>query len=123
MKHAVWSLVLFFSLPCGFCAEQKPVSVAAGQEFKLTLESNPSTGNQWLLARPLDERLLKYLGSEYRRRSGAPGAPGAEVLSFRALAEGKTDIRLKYGRLFESDSSPARKTNFVVVISHGTVAR
>ena len=123
MKHAVWLLVLFCGLQCGVCGEQKPVSVAAGQEFKLTLESNPSTGNQWLLARPLDEHLLKYLGSEYRRRSSAPGAPGTEILSFRALAEGKTDIRLKYGRLFESDSSPARKTNFVVVISHGTVAR
>ncbi len=123
MKRAVWLLVLFCFVPFGFCAEQKPVSVAAGQEFKLTIESNPSTGFQWLLARPLDERLLKYLGSEYRRRSGAPGAPGIEILSFRALAEGKTDNRLKYGRLFESDSTPARKTNFVVVISRGTVAR
>jgi len=122
MKSAA-CLVLFCFLSCGLCAEQKPVSVGAGQEFKLTIESNPSTGFQWLLARPLDERLLKYLGSEYRRRSGAPGAPGVEILSFRALAEGKTDIRLKYGRLFESDGSPARKTNFVVVISPGTVAR
>jgi len=119
MRSAAWLLVLSCFLPQGFCAEEKPVSVAAGQEFKLTLEATPSTGNQWLLARPLDERLLKYLGSEYRRRSGAPGASGNEILSFRALAEGKTDIRLKYGRLFERDSSPARKTNFVVVITPG----
>lgn len=103
-----------------FSAEEKnkPVKAQIGQEFKLTLESNPSTGNQWLLARPLDERLLKFLGTEYRRgRGGAPDAAGHEILSFRALAEGKTEIYLKYGKLWEQDVAPARKTNFVVIIS------
>ena len=103
-----------------FAAEEKnkPVKAQVGQEFKLTLESNPSTGNQWLLARPLDERFLKFLGTEYRRgRGGAPGAAGNEILSFRALAEGRTEIYLKYGKLWEQDVAPARKTNFVVIIS------
>jgi len=31
-------------------ADDKPIAVAAGQEFRITLESNPSTGNQWLIA-------------------------------------------------------------------------
>ena len=115
-----------FVFLCGLCllvvtggaAEHKPLNVVVGQEFKLALESNPSTGNQWLIARPLDERLLKLLGTEYKRgRPGNPGASGHEILSFRALSQGKTEIFLKYGRLWEHDVSPARTTNFVVVIS------
>jgi len=105
-------------------AEQKPIAVATGQEFKIALESNPSTGNQWLIARPLDESLLKLLGTEYKRGSpGAAGSNGHDVLSFKALGEGKTQIHLKYGRLFEKDDGPTRTTNFVVVISKTITAQ
>jgi predicted secreted protein len=97
-------------------ADEKPITVTTGQEFKIALESTPSSGNQWLVAKPLDEKLLKLLGSEYKR--GRPGAAGAgnEILNFRALGEGKTQISLKYGHLWEN-AAPARTTNFVVVIT------
>jgi predicted secreted protein len=122
MKTAAWLLVVSCWFADTLCAAEKPIAVSVGQEFKLALESNPSTGNQWLLAKPLDEHLLKLLGTEYRRgRSGTPGAPGNEILSFRALSDGKAEIRLKYGRLWERDSGAARKTNFVVVISRSAV--
>ena len=119
MRTIVWLAATFLCIPLAFSGqENKPINVTPRQEFKLTLESNPSTGNQWLLAKPLDERLLKLLGTEYRRsRSGTPGAPGTEILSFKALAEGKTEIHLKYGRLWEQEVAPSRRTNFVVVIS------
>ena len=108
----------------GFAADAKPIKVAVGAEFKIALESNSSTGNQWLIAKPLDERLLKYLGSDYKRgRPGGPGAAGHEVLSFRALGEGNTRIYLKYGRLWERDVEPARTTNFVVQISRDEPGR
>lgn len=102
-----------------WAAEAKPIAVAVGQEFKITLESNPSTGYQWLLAKPLDERTVKLLGSAYRRggAGGGVGSGGCEVLKFQALGEGKTQIHLKYGRLWEKDAAPARSTNFVVVVS------
>jgi predicted secreted protein len=79
------------------------------------LESDQSSGKQWLIARPVDDRFLKFLGNEYRR--GRPGAVGRDILSFKALAEGTTQIRLKYGQLWERDETPARTTNFVVVIA------
>jgi predicted secreted protein len=117
MKSLVVLLsVLFFTL-LGNAAEPKPITVAAGREFKIALESNPSTGNQWLIARPLDDNLLKLLGTEYKRGGTGAGSVGKDVLSFKALAEGKTQIHLKYGRLFERDAGPTRSTNFVVVIS------
>jgi predicted secreted protein len=118
MKKLIWLLLAISWVANGAAPEEKPkpIRAAVGQEFKLTLESNPASGNQWLLARPLDERLLKLLGSEYKRGRGA-SSPGSEVLSFRALAEGKTEIYLKYGKLWENDVAPARKTNFVVLIT------
>jgi predicted secreted protein len=42
-------------------------------------------------------------------------------MRYRALSDGKAEIRLKYGRLWERDSGAARKTNFVVVISRSAV--
>lgn len=112
-------------LSAAAAAEPKPLTVALGQEFKIALESTPSSGNQWLIARPLDAALLKLLGTEYKRgRPGGPGASGHEILSFRALGEGKTQIHLKYGNLWERESGATRTTNFVVVITRtGSVSR
>lgn len=112
----------------GFCcciatAAEKPITVSVGQEFKIILEANSSSGNQWLMARPLDERLLKLLSNEYKRsRPGATGASGNEVLSFKALSEGKTQIHLKYAKLWERDAAPSQTTNFVIVISRSSAS-
>jgi predicted secreted protein len=114
-----FTLLLLLSCWCGAVeAAEKAISVGIGQEFKIVLEANASTGNQWLMARPLDDRMLKLLGTEYKRgRPGTVGASGNEVLSFKALGEGKTQIHLKYAKLFEKDTAAVLTTNFVVVIS------
>ena len=118
MKLLVALSFTFALLATATAADPKPITVGTGQEFKIALESNPSTGNQWLIARPLDDSLLKLLGSEYKRgRPGPAAAAGNDVLSFRAVAEGKTQIHLKYGKLFERDAGPTRTTNFVVIIT------
>jgi inhibitor of cysteine peptidase len=124
MKSFVATSLALLMLSTVLATEPKPINVATGQEFKIALESNPSTGNQWLIARPLDESLVKLLGTEYKRgRPGAAGAGGHEVLSFKAVAEGKTQIHLKYGRLWEKDDGPTRTTNFVVVITKTVAAQ
>ena len=116
MKLAVILVSLFLSASVTFAADPKPIAVVAGEEFKIALNSDPSSGNQWLMAKPLDERLLKLLSNEYRRGRQAGGG-GNDILSFKALTEGRTQIHLKYGRLWERETSPARVTNFVVVIT------
>ncbi len=111
-------LVVFLGLLAGCAlagaAEQKPLTVVVGQELTLTLESNPSSGCQWLLARPLDQSLLKQQGGSTFQR-GPEG--GNEVLRFTALAEGKTEVHLKYAKLWEKETTPARQTNFVVLVT------
>jgi inhibitor of cysteine peptidase len=101
-------------------SEPKPITAKAGQEFKLTLRCNATTGYQWVLAKPPDEKLVKLLGSEYKRLdSKLMGTGGDMVWTFKALAEGKAEIGLNYIRPWEKGVKPVQTTNFVVVIKAG----
>lgn len=100
-------------------AEPKPVKVAVGQEFELVLDSPPGAGSEWLLSEPLDAGRIQQLGRSYRRRMPSGGkARGWEVLRYRALAEGKTQIHLKYASAWQENSQGVLKTNVVVVITN-----
>ena len=103
-----------------WAAEPKPINVTVGEEFKIELESDFSTGCQWLLYRPLDEKLLKVTGKPGRRPAKRGATVGVEVLTYKALAPGKTQVHLKYDRLWEKTAAPLRLTNVVVVISPAT---
>ena len=115
-----FSLLICLALSClttAGAAEPKPITVKVGQKFKLTLKCNPTTGYQWVLAKPLAEKLLKLQGSEYQRLDPKLiGSGGNQVWTFQALAEGKTEIGLNYLRSWEKDVKPVEVTNYVVVI-------
>lgn len=97
--------------------ELKPIAATVGKEFRITLQCNPTTGYQWVLAKAPDEKLAKLLRSDYKRpNSELAGAGGEMVWTFRALAEGKTQMELDYVRSWEKGVKPAQTTNFVVVI-------
>jgi len=91
--------------------------VEQGNEFSLTLKSNASTGFQWRLAAPLDESILKLVGSEYKASSGRRiGEGGTEVWTFQAVGVGTTSIRLEYLRSWEKGVPPARTAVYSVVV-------
>lgn len=99
-------------------AEPKPIDVTVGQEFTISLQSNPTTGYLWRFAKPPDEKLLKLVRTQYKApQSKLVGAGGIEVWTFKALAEGKTPLELNYQRPWEKSIPPAQSTNFVVVIA------
>lgn len=94
-----------------------PIHVRAGEEFGLRLESNMTTGFGWQLAQPLDATLLVSLGSSYEApQTDLLGAPGAEVLRFRALASGETTIQLAYVQSWAPDASAAEPVEFDVIV-------
>ena len=98
-------------------AESKPIAVTIGQEFKIKLKSNATTGYHWQLAKPPDQKFLKFRGSEYKQPdSKLVGAGGHEVWTFKALATGKTAVALDYVRPWEKDIKPVQSTNFVVIV-------
>ena len=99
-------------------AEPKPITVKAGQEFKISLPSNPTTGYGWQFAKHPEAQVLKLLGSEFKpAQSRLMGAGGTQVWTFKALAQGKTTLALNYVRAWEKNTPPAQRTNFVVVIT------
>ena len=91
--------------------------VKPGEEVLFRLESNPSTGFSWRLARPVDQSVLVFVESKYAPPSGAaPGQSGSESLRFRAVGHGQATIDLEYGRLWESEA-PVRTASFSVLVN------
>lgn len=95
------------------------IEVKVGQEFNITLESNPSTGYGWQLSKPLNETILNLIGSEYKpsEESGLiVGAGGTEIWTFRAVKSGTAEISLKYVRPWETDVPPIQEQNFGIIV-------
>jgi inhibitor of cysteine peptidase len=96
---------------------QTRIEVATGQEFTVTLKSNPSTGYGWQLATPVDETKVKFLRSVFNApKTDRVGAPGVELWIFEAVGKGETTISLKYVRPWEKDTAPAETATCNVVI-------
>jgi inhibitor of cysteine peptidase len=97
--------------------QDEPLVVAVGREFTITLESNPSTGYQWQLAKPLDGEIVKRVGSEYQApETKLLGAPGKEVWTFKGVGPGSTAIELNYLRPWEKNMPPVASRTFRVVV-------
>jgi predicted secreted protein len=117
MRFSLLACLVFAWVTTAGAAEPKPITAAVGHEFKITLPYNTTTGYQWVLVKPPDEKLARLLRSEYKRLdSNLMGASGDMTWTFKALAEGKTEMKLNYIRPWERKEKPARTTNFVVVI-------
>jgi predicted secreted protein len=92
------------------------VYTSANEEFQITLDSNPSTGYQWQV-RSIDETIARLMNDDYiPPASGFVGASGKQVLTFEALGEGKTVIKLEYLRPWEPES-PASVYSVDVIVS------
>ena len=90
------------------------VELQKGQTLAVSLEGNPTTGYTWEVVQ-VDEQVLRPLGEPaFTPTSEALGAPGTQVLRFRAEGEGRTTLRLVYHRPWE-EAEPER-TFFVEVI-------
>lgn len=93
------------------------MKVKAGQDFTISLQSNQTTGYQWQLAEPLDQKVVKKVNSEYKPdQSDAMGAGGVEVWTFKAVGKGDTEIKMKYVRPQEAGAKPSEERVFKVTV-------
>ncbi|HPP62254.1 MAG TPA: protease inhibitor I42 family protein [Anaerolineales bacterium] len=84
-------------LPFNISEAGKTIEVAAGNEFKIVIESNPSTGYHWDLVGALDESIVQFVSRDYRAdEPAAPGSGGRDVWTFKAVAAGETTVTLGY---------------------------
>ncbi len=81
---------------------QREIEVAAGEEFSISLCSNPGTGFQWTEAQIDDAAVLEEVSRGYVPPQGdQAGAPGEEVWVFKALQAGETVISMEYSQPWE----------------------
>lgn len=82
----------------------RPTTIEVGQTLAIDLDENASTGYTWAID-GYDENILESLGSTPRYSSGPVGSGGQVTFTFRGVADGTGQIRLKNWREWEGDSS------------------
>lgn len=92
------------------------VTVKAGRNFTIRLESNPTTGYQWQLADELDKGFVELVDSIFiPGRTDMVGSPGKEEWVFKSVRAGKGGISFKYVRPWEKDEVPAQTYRVTVI--------
>jgi inhibitor of cysteine peptidase len=85
------------------------IQLTQGDELVVRLKSNPSTGFAWYLMKT-STRLLKLEGQhETAPEPSTPGAPVAQVFTFRAADAGAGDLVLHYVRSWEKPSDDEQR--------------
>ena len=85
----------------------KEVEVPVDGSLTVTLCSNPTTGFEWESAEISDQTVLRQIAHEYVApedggdKPPAPGTPGQEVWTFKALNQGTSTISVDYSRPWE----------------------
>jgi inhibitor of cysteine peptidase len=96
------------------------LTVTAGEDFRVELEENPSTGYAWRFVQRPDPAVARLAGSSYEPEEGAgnrAGAGGTRTFRFHAEAPGRTTMSLEY--VFshgESSRRPASRKRLVVAV-------
>jgi len=97
------------------------IELAVGDIFTVELESNPSTGFQWVLADNSNDTVLQMQAQEYVTGNAGdlplPGAGGKEVLTFKALATGETNVSLEYSRPWEGGEKAVQTFELAVTVN------
>jgi inhibitor of cysteine peptidase len=92
----------------------KTVEINVGDDLEVVLPGMPTTGYIWELSPP-DSSVLKPGKADFFADDKAIGSSGMEVISFHAIAVGKSQVKLIFHRPFEHNT-PASKTFEVIVI-------
>ncbi len=98
--------------------KDRKISASTGEQFKIILDANETTGFAWQLVGGMDSKVVKKVSDEYQEpNTGAIGAGGKHYWTFEAVGPGKTTIKLKYVRPWEPDASPDKTYEATVTIS------
>ena len=96
----------------------KTISVDVNQELIVDLESNQTTGFQWLLAEISDRTVLGEVSNLYTAPgAGAPvGAGGIERWTFKGLKKGTAKLSMEYSRSWESSGKASETFALTIVV-------
>lgn len=116
MKHpSIYAtlLLIMATLSCASIKPDRQYTLSQGEEFVITLKTNPSTGYQWMIKEGLAGSGLVLLEENYQpadRSSGKPivGAGGTKTWKFRGAEPGKTMLKMVYQRPGEEKSAETK---------------
>lgn len=93
-----------------------PVTIKAGEDFLIALQSNRTTGYAWT-AKVADGKIAAYEGNAYQNPDAArPGAAGQQIFIFHANRSGSTTIDFGYARPFEPNAAPSKTLTFSITV-------
>ncbi|MGO9570677.1 MAG: protease inhibitor I42 family protein [Desulfomonilaceae bacterium] len=106
---------LLILVPATSCRSQVgEKSVKVNKEFKISLDSNPTTGYKWEAS--FDKAFVQLKADRFKRPAKALiGAGGIQTFVFLPVKQGETSIRFVYKRHWEK--SIAREKTFRIHIS------
>jgi inhibitor of cysteine peptidase len=96
----------------------KEITVSAGGSFKISLESNATTGFSWPEQAEIgNTAIVKQTDHDnLAPTSDLMGAPGKEVWTFKALEKGTTVIAMEYSRPWEGGEQAEWTFNLTVTV-------
>jgi predicted secreted protein len=104
--------------PRAYSDPAQRIQAAAGETFQVALQSNQSTGYQWVLVDSAGLGPLRVAGSRYEvppELRDRDGAGGTETWSVQALRPGEGTLSLIYVRPWEP-TAPRDTTRFRVLV-------
>jgi len=81
---------------------RQDIEIGVGEQFIITLDSNPTTGYEWQA--DFDESLLGLVQDEFKpakTKPGMTGVGGKQSFTFQGVKKGKTEVTLTYKRSWE----------------------
>ena len=126
MKKYVSLLVIFAAFLLAACGGKttppdvppitepdQTIEVKAGEEFKITLETNLNTELHWEVAVALDTAVVDYVWKDFVAKNGSDSV-GWDVWTFKAVAPGTTTISLGYYRGLTEET--AKMAVFTIIV-------
>ena len=95
----------------------KILEASTGNEFKIIIDSNPTTGYHREIIGELDAGVLEFISKEYRADEPMlTGSGGVDVFTFKALKAGETLITLGYYPPSNDPVEPDQIVTFTVTV-------
>ena len=95
----------------------KILEASAGNEFKIIIDSNPTTGYHWEIIGEVDAGVVEFVSRDFRGDEPvAVGSGGVDVWVFKAVAAGETHITLGYYPPSNDPVEPQQTVTFTVTV-------
>jgi predicted secreted protein len=81
--------------------QNENITVKKGQEFTIILESNPSTGYQWIPT--FNTSIINLVSHNFEPSTKLMGSPGTDTFKFKATNQGTEPLKMIYKRSWEKE--------------------